>query len=76
DITVYPNPATDHLNIQNPQASEIHIKLYSIDGRLMKSIKCTSVTARMQTGNLPAGHYLISIEKANQLPKRMQVIIQ
>ena len=74
EMQVFPNPATDHIRIQNLGKGVDHIDLYSLQGKLMR----TSLVPRGQTniliglGGLYPGTYIL---KAGE-ERRQIVIIQ
>ncbi len=67
DIRIYPNPAPNNLyvTIYNPASSSIQVRLYSVNGQLMYSVKKelngTDETITIPTTQLAAGNYVLKI---------------
>lgn len=62
DIDVYPNPATDIINVIMPeQISKAEIMVVSIDGRLMKKATAEKLKTEISIRELPAGTYIIKV---------------
>ncbi|SKB98041.1 Por secretion system C-terminal sorting domain-containing protein [Soonwooa buanensis] len=57
NVKVYPNPATNVLNISGLKA-ETKINIYNVAGQLVK----TSTSAQIDINNLPKGNYVVSYE--------------
>lgn len=65
-IQLYPNPATDYLNIDfELQNGMPVINLFNANGRLINSQISNTFPIRMNIGNLPDGIYLIQITTDN-----------
>lgn len=60
NVTVYPNPATDHLFIET-EANLISASLFSADGRLVKKVNANDIDLT----DCNAGYYIVSIETEN-----------
>ena len=58
---VYPNPATDHVNIESDSQPD-HISVYNLSGKEIMNI---SNATTINTSALPSGNYLIKISDAN-----------
>ena len=56
-IQIYPNPTSDFIYIENAEPQLV--KIYSLDGRLVKSVENTNV---IDVRNLNKGGYLINID--------------
>lgn len=76
ELNIYPNPATDVVTIEHQHGNAAMITLYSIDGRLQRSIKAAASPQRLSTRHLPAGNYLISISSHGRTPERQQLVVQ
>lgn len=63
NLKIYPNPAENILNIsfENPNLNTIKLKLYDINGRLVKSITTNSSTAIIEREMLPSGVYKLTV---------------
>lgn len=68
-MSPYPNPATEcfHLRVQAPTPTEVTLYLYTLDGRWVKtwgprSLSAGESTLSLDTGDLPAGSYLLRVQ--------------
>lgn len=59
-VSVYPNPATDYVNVAIPAGSEI--KLYDMVGRQLISIPQTSHKERLNISSFDQGMYFLQVE--------------
>ena len=71
EISVYPNPATDHIAIVNASGSDMH--LYNLAGQLMMNKKISQPYENIGIEHLTPGMYVMSIQ--NQINQQTQVII-
>jgi aminopeptidase N len=64
DYTVYPNPASDHINISLENNSECHIELTDVLGKTIKHRSCNAQTKEIMinTADLNPGIYFIMIK--------------
>lgn len=69
-FVVYPNPATDIINIQSEEEI-VKVMLYSLDGRVLIETQNTILQIR----DLPSGLYIISLEN-NVGKKSIQKIVK
>lgn len=61
-ITVYPNPATDHVRIAHSGLGDVvYIKLFSPSGRLLKSFQTNQINAEISLQNLLPGFYTVEV---------------
>lgn len=63
-FTVYPNPATDVLNVENITTNSSYA-ITSLEGRRVLS-GYVDATAQLNVSNLPTGLYMITIENESQ----------
>lgn len=64
-INIFPNPVKDRLYIQGRSFNDVNgkqIRLYNIQGKLMMTRTLTGQLTTIDTGNLPAGLYLVIFE--------------
>ncbi len=61
-VNVYPNPATENLNV-NVAANEVSLQIYNLQGSLV----ATSISKEINVSELPSGVYLLLVqtEKGN-----------
>ena len=72
-IRIYPNPATDVININVPVNLKYHTNIYDLNGRLISSSKNKSV---IEIQTLPLGVYLIEITDLDSGHKVVEKIIK
>jgi hypothetical protein len=61
-IVLYPNPATDHLNIQvGTLASDAMVQIYSLNGELLLARRLTAGTQTISLQSLSAGIYQVEV---------------
>lgn len=69
--TVYPNPAHDQLQIKNLAGSAQSIQIYDLTGKFCGEFQQAT---EISINHLPAGTYLIRIEKDNRIEQQLFVI--
>jgi len=75
-ISIYPNPATNYVEIYNKTGHVIEqLSIYSLDGKLLYSCSY-SHTQRIDTDGLAIGMYLLKIRFANHATTTRKLIIQ
>jgi len=73
DVSVYPNPAKDILNIVNTEPATL--KLYDVSGRLVKQQQAPGrMVQQINISDLRNGLYLLRIENANRIISKKVVI--
>jgi hypothetical protein len=60
-LTIYPNPATDHLNIRASQPIQ-EITIVDLNGRLVYSEKTSDLNTTIQVGMLSTGVYMVHVQ--------------
>jgi hypothetical protein len=65
EIKIYPNPTTKEINLLTPKKSKIEI--FTIQGRLMKTIIATESTTTIDISGLYSGMYLLSIRTGGEI---------
>ena len=74
NVTVYPNPTKDILNINIPEAiGTSKLILYDIQGRVVMETITQNTNEVMNIGNLQSGVYMLSIE--NEINKTVKKVI-
>ena len=74
NASVYPNPVLDKLFIEIPNLNnEVQIKMYSIKGQLIKSIKTSKIQVSIDMSNLSSGVYFINLLSDKKI-KRYSII--
>ena len=81
DFSIFPNPATDELNIICSDAlnmnTKINIEIYDISGRLILNITSTNVEqTNINISNIPNGVYFIKFNSEKSSYRTQKFIIQ
>jgi hypothetical protein len=76
NISIYPNPATDHLTIVNKGANPIMLQLYDMAGRGIQTIVSISRTYQLLTSRLARGPYYILITDEKTKNKTRQLVLK
>lgn len=72
NITLYPNPAVDNLNITSEQIETVEI--YNMEGRMIYSGKHAGDQVTIPTDNFAAGMYTVKVTTATQTVSQKVVI--
>lgn len=73
DICIFPNPAHSQFTVTNTENA--NIQLYNMQGQQIKRIAGKEENTTIQTDNLPAGMYVLKVEKGNAVvTKKVQVL--
>jgi hypothetical protein len=70
DITVFPNPTSDVLHIQQDQVNDTHMLLYNMEGRLVQDFWIKETLNTIDLSDLPAGLYYLK-NSQNSLVKKI-----
>lgn len=76
--SVYPNPVVDKLTIElKENADNLLIEVYSLDGKIVKSIQLYNVNDRIQIdlSDLNSGFHIVNL-KSNQTSKSFKIFIR
>ena len=65
DFRIYPNPAVDVVNVAASAALGT-IEIYSVDGRLVKTVEVDDTRAAIEVGDLAKGNYIVRAAGAVQ----------
>lgn len=65
EASVYPNPATNEIIVQLVDDQVKTVRLFTSDGRMVKSQKTHDSQLKWNIENLPEGVYIINIEKTD-----------
>jgi PKD repeat protein len=73
-IKVYPNPATDVLNVDLGTLStdDVQLRIFSMDGQLIRQWPYQGT--EISIGNLSAGTYFLEVTKDNFVPQRIPFV--
>ena len=67
DVTIYPNPANDFLNIQVTDEEVEMIEIYSINGAVVKRVTNDLELQRLDISDLESGMYFIMIQSEEEV---------
>lgn len=68
EFSIYPNPVSDRLNVQlNSIDSEIQVKIFDIQGRMVKQFILNSTESEVDVTDLAKGVYIISVNFGEKL---------
>jgi hypothetical protein len=73
-LKVWPNPASDFINIEVPGFSEVEFLLYDSQGRAVRRGKFVGQAA-LPSASLPEGFYFLEISAGRQVVARQKIII-
>jgi len=66
DVSVYPNPASDLLNIQSPKSKIQTFSLTDASGRVVMSKQLANHSGSIHIGHLPKGVYILTLKLDKQ----------
>lgn len=76
DVNVYPNPASDFINISLQNMSEGTVRLVNLAGVTVKSQSFSGLTdMRMDVRELPAGVYMLQTISSGNLQDTQRIVI-
>jgi Secretion system C-terminal sorting domain len=67
NISVYPNPVSDILLIQNQSEGSIDIQLIEVNGKSIKAQRFLTGTHALPMDQLPSGSYILQVKQGNSL---------
>ena len=73
DISVYPNPARDVLNITTSENTRLSV--YDMQGKLVQTLDIFSSQTSIDVSNLSRGTYTLVFEANGTLANRMKIVI-
>lgn len=78
NITIYPNPAKNHVNItfSNSNYQDLHISIYDIQGKLQKTRSLESNNSMISISDLNSGIYILKIADNENVLKMDRLIIE
>ena len=74
-LSVYPNPATDILNIQINQTADYKLRIYNITGVLKKELMCRDFV-KLDTSDLNSGIYIIQISDKDMRSSKSKIFVK
>jgi hypothetical protein len=64
-LTLYPNPVTSHLHIDNPQSFELSYTVYDLTGKALSTHQITGQSHSIDVSALAKGVYLLEATHNN-----------
>lgn len=65
ELTVYPNPASEHISVQDPNDAVGYVAVINLVGKKVKEFDFVK-DEPMPIGDLPKGMYLVQIQDRNR----------
>ena len=72
-IVAYPNPATDFIKLQNPNAESISYQLMNTNGQLVKQGDAQNTETTIDMMDLASGIYILRIQ-VEQSQKQLKIV--
>lgn len=66
DISIFPNPTSDIINIKNTENQLINIQLFDLSGRLVLTESTQNSNHQISVRELPSGVYFIKLQSGNE----------
>ncbi|MCH2046871.1 MAG: T9SS type A sorting domain-containing protein [Saprospiraceae bacterium] len=73
ELTIYPNPTTQFVNLEVAEAQELQLQLLNSEGKLLQQQQLNQTHTQLDFSQLPAGSYWLSIQDANKTIKTYQI---
>lgn len=70
DVTVYPNPANNELNLRFEAVGTVSVEIYDVLGKKMKSYTHSGNTSRTDISDLRPGLYIIKVTEGTKTYSR------
>ncbi len=68
ELSIYPNPASNVLNIDNKSGDQIsNIAIYSVNGVLVKNLTANKAVTTVAIGELQSGIYFVKVQMGNKV---------
>ena len=74
DIQIRPNPANDLVFVETQGSHTSGVRVYSLDGQLVKSLTSTVKTIRLDVSDLANGTYVIEVSDGDRMVSEQLVI--
>jgi PQQ-dependent dehydrogenase (s-GDH family) len=74
-IDVYPNPATNYFVVYNYKLNNNQVLLYDITGKLIRNIRTSSLTTKVDVSSLANGIYVLAIKDPDGRNIRTEKIV-
>lgn len=74
--SIYPNPSDGMYNISMEDQTDVNYEIYTLDGKLIKEGKLTSINSELNIADAPNGMYFIHLIMPNATRKIVKLIKQ
>jgi len=76
-VTMYPNPATSYVIVEDPTDSWEHMNIFSMDGVLVQSVDLFDQTStRIDLGDYRSGIYFVNLSDSNGQSSTRKLIVR
>lgn len=77
-VSVFPNPASDYIIINNPDKYLINVQLFDIAGKLISDygVIMSNTYKSFSTSDLNAGTYLIKVSNGNEITNHKLIVVK
>ncbi len=76
EISLYPNPAQNFINIKTSKFEHLNYSISDINGKLLKEVNAVSEQTELSVNELPASIYIIEIRDNKKLVRTYKLIKQ
>ncbi len=73
DVSVFPNPATEYISVNDPAETVGFVLLYNLVGKKVKEFEY-SKGSNLPVGDLPKGMYMVQLQDRQRNVLRTQMI--
>ena len=74
ELSIYPNPTTNILNLEVKENKNLSFQLYDIQGTLLNADKVRNSITNISMENLSIGTYLLKLSNKNQVIQTFEII--
>ena len=74
ELSVYPNPTTNYLNLKVEDPDKLIYQLYDLQGRMLANAEVISNSTRINLEDQPSSTYFLVVLKENNIIKTFKVI--
>lgn len=74
ELSVYPNPTADNLNLKVEKTDQLTYQLYNVQGTMIKNDRVSSHTTEIDLASQPSATYFLTVFKNNEKVKTFKII--
>ncbi|MBU2019383.1 MAG: T9SS type A sorting domain-containing protein [Bacteroidetes bacterium] len=74
DVSLYPNPTSEFLNIKTANFKDVFCSIYDAQGKLVLNNQLTSELTSIKVSHLSSGAYSVSLISQNQTLKTFKLV--